>query len=1700
MTYVSTDGEAAVDPPAWDVLVSYAESDVQWAEWVAWQVEAIGYRVLLQAWDMVPGTHWTGLLADGLARSGRTVAIISSAYVESAQARAEWLEAWRSDREGLQRRLVPVRVEDCRPAGVLGQVVSIDIFGVDADTASMRLADGLHATASGRTKPDAAPMFPGDAAGAWAYPDSRTIAPPFAAVEPPVRPLPAVLPFAQLGSEEFERLTAAVAKHVDGFATVSRYGTRGQRQLGIDVLARNDDESAVCYQAKCYARYMPADLRKAVDEFATRRLSPWRKIIVMVASTTNSVQMLTELERLSTRHTDFAIELRGEEQLSDELRRHPSLVARFFGETWRKEFCLLPEGESATRTPPAIDQSFAPPAVGSSATARPSLEAAVLGELAAGLISPVVALTGMSGAGKSTIARKAVASQEVRDRFADGLIWITAGPGADPTACQSWVLEACGDRFPVRTVDEGVRRLRKVLGGRRVLIVADDVWTAEQVRALDAQVPGSGLLVTSRNAEVVSPGDGLVCVGPLEPDEARNLLARYAGVDADALPDEADDVVTTCGRLALALAIAGGMVADGHQWSYVLARLRNADLRRLRHRFRDYPDHPTLFAALDTSLAALPPADRVRFLELSVFEGQTPVPHEAVRRLWRLSGSLDGLDAADLCVTLAQRSLIQSDPSTATIQVHDLLFVYARHELGARRLCELHHRLAQSFLAGWGGLSEGLPKLAGSPTLDAENAYGLAHVCHHLLRADDPEGLHRLLSSERPGVGADSANLWYHVHERLDVSAWYLADLRLAWQQAEREVDTATERRQRAVSVIREFRYALMTSSVVGIAGQIPVPLLVLLLREGVWTPTEVLAYASSIPNSVVRSQALAALSPNLPGDLVAEVIEGARQMGDPQLRVDLLVQLAPHAPAALLESLFDAVWSTPAWWAQTSGATRLIRFLAPDRRIPVLDSLLDMVRDRDDPLERVWGLDELAPHLTPPLRRRVAAEALCATRDIDDLPIRVSAFALVLAHLPPKRRAVVLVEALTCVDGLSDSYERIDAVAELAPHLAAAGDVPRLRDALAETRATRLTAFGLLRQMIPHLPPELHDDAIAAATAMDDPDALSTALVDLAPHLSARLLASALQAAGTIQSTDSQSNALCGLAKYLPPGLLGEALRITKKIDNLADRCKSLISIAGQLPPHERSVIVDEVLASVPTLDSISVRADVLARLVSSDVDAPLDQVLTLTYSIDDPQERVRILTHLAGAASSPVRDTALAEALAAGREIPEDMYRAKALTDLIPLLPTGYRRQVLLEAVSAARRLNDKASVGQFQISLASCLPPNLIGPALMRTVNEIYVGAERADALATIVRRLPADLLSSALQEARRIPYGMDVVLEALAPRLPPDLLGEALATAWKAPTAHTRISQLVVLAPYTDGAARQRLLDEVLAHDQTKHHRAGVVARLAPLLPDKTRQALLKESEELDPEDRAVALGGLIPTLSDAARTAATENLLGALTTIPDPIRQARSVAMYISLLPAEQHPSLLAATIERIIHESGRYGDQADGLLALAPHLPPDLARKALNAARRLDVPSRQATALAGLTRILVPADKASVLQEAMTATDHVEREKYRVQALEDIARNTVAETVPDVIAKAQTLRYPDDQATVFAELAATRDTLEGPAWPGSWRLALRTAAAAGRGSVLHTLPRAILSTHLSDDTDFVRDVCSLVRDVARCWP
>jgi tetratricopeptide (TPR) repeat protein len=161
-----------------DFFVSYTQADRAWAEWLAWELEAAGYTTVLQAWDMPAGTAFLHAMDQAVQHTRHTILVLSPAYLRSAMAEAEWRPGFKADPSGKQRRLLPVRVEACEPAGLLADRVWIDLTGLDEATTRARLREEIARALRGPGRPTTPPRFPRAPAAAAERPRFPTALPP----------------------------------------------------------------------------------------------------------------------------------------------------------------------------------------------------------------------------------------------------------------------------------------------------------------------------------------------------------------------------------------------------------------------------------------------------------------------------------------------------------------------------------------------------------------------------------------------------------------------------------------------------------------------------------------------------------------------------------------------------------------------------------------------------------------------------------------------------------------------------------------------------------------------------------------------------------------------------------------------------------------------------------------------------------------------------------------------------------------------------------------------------------------------------------------------------------------------------------------------------------------------------------------------------------------------------------------------------------------------------------------------------------------------------------------------------------------------------------------------------------------------------------------------------------------------------------
>ena len=147
-------------PPPTDVYLSYVPGDRLWADWIAAVLAKAGFRVLQPAGSVQVGGNERDEAARAAGTAGRTVAVVSAAYLRSPQALGVREAMAAIDPAGINRRLIPVRVSESRVAEPFAERAVLDLTRRDAAQAAEEILKAL-----GR------PPLPGDDGAADPVPD-----------------------------------------------------------------------------------------------------------------------------------------------------------------------------------------------------------------------------------------------------------------------------------------------------------------------------------------------------------------------------------------------------------------------------------------------------------------------------------------------------------------------------------------------------------------------------------------------------------------------------------------------------------------------------------------------------------------------------------------------------------------------------------------------------------------------------------------------------------------------------------------------------------------------------------------------------------------------------------------------------------------------------------------------------------------------------------------------------------------------------------------------------------------------------------------------------------------------------------------------------------------------------------------------------------------------------------------------------------------------------------------------------------------------------------------------------------------------------------------------------------------------------------------------------------------------------------------
>ncbi len=585
----------------------------------------------------------------------------------------------------------------------------------------------------------------------------------------------------------------------------------------------------------------------------------------------------------------------------------------------------------------------------------------------------ITAIHGLGSVGKSTLAAALAHDAEIQSRFCDGILWATLGQQPNVLSLLSGWVQALGDySFKPTSVEATSSHLRTLLYDKAVLLVVDDAWNTENAQAFNFGGARCQVLVTTREGHIADAlAANTYSLDIMKPDQAMELLTKKLRREITGTErHSAENLAKGVGYLPLALELAAAEVACGTTWNELLADIQQ-EVARLTSFDRPEAEEITdeaslkrlsLTASLNLSVKRMPLEKQQHFSWLGVLPEDVNINKMMAATLWQM----DKRDAAKMLQYLRNKALLLTGVPLAdgmpTYRLHDLF-----HDLACNLLTAPSEPKRPGDLAGLGlnfaDVHAAFLKKYRQKTQNGlwhtllDDSYIHQYLVWHLEKAGQLEEIHQLLREE----SATGNNGWYEVREQLAQTGGYITDISRAWELAEAN---RTESRLSQV-VSWQCRYALITASLNSMAANVPVELLLALVKNKKWTPQQGLAYALQNPKPREKVNSLTELVTYLPPNLqelaLQKVLAAAREIQDESSRANALSALAEKLPPELLPEALAAARAIQNQSNRANALSALAEKLPPE----LLPEALAAARAIRDESNRAYALSALADRLS---------------------------------------------------------------------------------------------------------------------------------------------------------------------------------------------------------------------------------------------------------------------------------------------------------------------------------------------------------------------------------------------------------------------------------------------------------------------------------------------------------------------------------------------------------------------------------------------------------------------------------------------------------------------------------------------------------------------------------------------------------------
>lgn len=565
---------------------------------------------------------------------------------------------------------------------------------------------------------------------------------------------------------------------------------------------------------------------------------------------------------------------------------------------------------------------------------------------------------------------------------------------------------------------------------------------------------------------------------------------------------------------------------------------------------------------------------------------------------------------------------------------------------------EAHSLIADYYIQFWSGVDGELPDFQNWESLDFNGGYGLRHLVHHLERAGRWEELHSLVTTGQQHLQ------WAELRRAAEGSyEGYLSDLEAAWRCAEEHLDLLSYN-----DLVRLIQYALIKSSIHSLAENISPPLLLALVKNGIWTPQAGLANARLISDSEQRLEVLSKLIPYLKQErqqVVKEVVKALPQVSSiAQARV--LTLLIPHVPEPetrdILQRAQSAVERVGNDNEKTEALVALLPYLSEGERNDVLEQALQntTVMHYED---RFKSIVTLLPHLPKEKRRQVLNKSLMEAQEDksgweDWGGLRALRLATLANHLPESERLPVLNKAQQALKHtLEANPGRYSA--DFGDWLEFVSEREETQDALALCFAELEgpdKSLEVAQQIWERLLEDFLEPKVAEGVNIDDffnrdrilkrliahTKTITTIICNLPEHERLFVLEETRSKIEPLEKyRHARTEMLCTLSEYYPEterlSLLQATFQLALAINDTLTQVEALIALAASVPDHERASILQPVFNKVKNANDHSYQADLLSLLARVLTEDMFLEALNIIRGMWDEENRARVLTILA-------------------------------------------------------------------------------------------------------------------------------------------------------------------------------------------------------------------------------------------------------------------------------------------------------------------------------------------------------------------------------------------------------------------------------------------------------------------------------------